>query len=228
MSEYFSKLNSLGTNVKFELDLSSYATKTDLENATGADTSHFAKKTDLDNLKSDVDKLDIDKLKNVPSNLSSLKSKVGKLDIGKLETTPVDLSKLSDVVKNDVVKKTEYSELVKKFNNISTTDTSNLVKKTDYNTKNIEIENKMNDHDDAKYVPTQEFNKLTADNFTARLIQANLASKNDIANFVNKTDFDSKLVRLNKRINSNKTKHVLLENELNNYWKKLKQCQQKD
>ena len=98
MSEYFSKLNSLGTNVKFELDLSSYATKTDLKNATGSDTSHFAKKTDLANLKSDVDKLDIDKLKNVPSNLSSLKSKVGKLDIGKLETTPVDLSKLSDVV----------------------------------------------------------------------------------------------------------------------------------
>ena len=58
--------------------------------------------------------MDIDRLKNVPSNLSSLKSKVDKLDIGKLETTPVDLSKLSNIVKNDVVKRTEYNKLVKK------------------------------------------------------------------------------------------------------------------
>ena len=57
--------------------------------------------------KSNVDKLDIDKLKNVPSNLSNLKSKVDNLDVDKLVPVPVDLSKLSDVVKNDV-KKTEY------------------------------------------------------------------------------------------------------------------------
>ena len=84
------------------------------------------KKTGVANLKSDVDKLDIDKLKNVPSGLNSLKSKVDKIDIAKLETTPVDLSKLSNVVKNDVVKKTKYNDLVKKVNNISTTNTSNL------------------------------------------------------------------------------------------------------
>ena len=65
--------------------------------------------TDLASLKSDVDQLDIDKLKNVPNNLSNLKNKVDKLGIGKLVTTPVDLSKLSNVVKNDVVKKTEYN-----------------------------------------------------------------------------------------------------------------------
>ena len=58
--------------------------------------------------------MDIDKLKNVPNNLSSLKSKVDKLEIGKLETTPADLSKLSNIVKNDVVKRTEYNKLVKK------------------------------------------------------------------------------------------------------------------
>ena len=57
MSEYFPKPNSLGANVKVELDLSSYETKTDLKNATGVDTSSFAKKTDLVNLKSYVDKL---------------------------------------------------------------------------------------------------------------------------------------------------------------------------
>ena len=63
------------------------------------DTSDFAKKTALANLKSDVDKLDIDKLKNVPSNLSNLKSKVDKVDVHKLVPVPVDLGKLSDVVK---------------------------------------------------------------------------------------------------------------------------------
>ena len=62
-------------NIEIEVDLSNYATKADLKNATGADTSEFAKKTDLASLKSDVDKLDIAKLKNVPSGLSSLKVK---------------------------------------------------------------------------------------------------------------------------------------------------------
>ena len=67
MSEYFPKPKLLRANVKTELDLSNYATK-DLKNATGVDTLDFAKKTDLANLKSDVDKLDINKLKTVPTN----------------------------------------------------------------------------------------------------------------------------------------------------------------
>ena len=92
MSEYFPKPNFLE------------ARNTDLKNAARVDTSDFAKKTDLANLKSDVDKLGIDKLKNVPTNLSNLKSKVDKLDVDKLVPVPVDLSKLSDVVKNDVIK----------------------------------------------------------------------------------------------------------------------------
>ena len=94
--------------MKVELDLSNYATKTDLKNATGIDTSSFAKKVDLANLKSNVDKLDIDKLKNVPTNLSNLKSKVDKLDVDKLVSVPVNLSKLRVEVKNDVVKKDMY------------------------------------------------------------------------------------------------------------------------
>ena len=99
MSENFPEPKSLGGRVKVELDLSNYATKTNLKNATGVDTLSFAKKTDLANLKSDVDKLDIDKLKNVPTNLNNLKGKVNKLDVDKLVPVPVDLSKLSDVVK---------------------------------------------------------------------------------------------------------------------------------
>ena len=105
MSEYFPETKSLAANVKIELDLSNYATKTDLKNAAGVDTSNFTKKTDLANLKSDVDKLDIDKLKNVPRNLSNLKSKVDKLDVDKLVTVPVDLSKPRGVVKIILLRK---------------------------------------------------------------------------------------------------------------------------
>ena len=81
MSEYFPEPKSSGERMKVELDLSNYATKSDLKNATGFDKSKFAREVDLANLKSDVDKLDIDTLKNVPSNLNNLKSKVGKLDV---------------------------------------------------------------------------------------------------------------------------------------------------
>ena len=87
------------------------------------------------NLKPDLDKLDIGKLKIVPSRLNSLKSKADKWDIGKLETTPFDLSTLSNVVKNDVVKKTKYNEIIEKFDTVQATDTSNLVKKSWSNTK---------------------------------------------------------------------------------------------
>ena len=105
MSKYFPK-----PNVKVDLDLSNYATKTNLKNAADADTSKCPKKVDLASLKSNVDKLDIDKLKTVPTNLSNLKSKVYKLDVRKLVPVPVDLSKLSDAVKNGVAKKDVYQE----------------------------------------------------------------------------------------------------------------------
>ena len=59
---------------------------------------------------------------------------------------------------------------------------------------------KKNDHDHDKYITTQEFNKLTSGNFAARPAQANSASKNDIANFINKTDFDDKLKNLKKKV----------------------------
>ena len=105
MNEYFTQPISSRGRVKDELDLFYYATKVDLQNATGVDKSKFAKKVNLANLKSDVDKLDIDKLKNIPSNLSNLKSRVDQLDVDKLVRVPVDLSILSDAVKNDAVEK---------------------------------------------------------------------------------------------------------------------------
>ena len=76
MGEYCQKLKFLGANVKFQLDFGNYATKADLKSATGANTSDFAEKTDLANSKYHVDKLNVDKLKYLPSNLSQLKSKV--------------------------------------------------------------------------------------------------------------------------------------------------------
>ena len=95
------------SKIRVELDLSSYATKSDLQKVTSVNTSKFTKKVDLANLKSDVNDLVIDNLK----------------------TVPVDLSKLSNLVKNDVFKRTLNDELVKNVIVIQTIDTSDLVKK---------------------------------------------------------------------------------------------------
>ena len=83
---------------------------------------------------------------------------------------------------------------------------SRLVKKTHSNTKITEIEKKLSDHNHDKYITTPEFNTLAADVFNARLAQANL---------ITKTDFDAKLSSLNRKITQNKSKHLLVENELN-------------
>ena len=114
-------------NIKVEFDFSNYAIKSNVKNAAAVGRWTFAKKVDSIGLKSNIDKPDIDQSEKVPSGWNSLKSKVDKLDIGKLETTPVDLSKFSDLVKNDVVTRTEYDELVKLVIVFKTTDTSNLV-----------------------------------------------------------------------------------------------------
>ena len=145
MSQSFPKpFNShFGDSIKVKNDLGNNATKKDIKNISQVDTSIFALKTNLTSLKTEFDKLDMDKLVPVPS----------------------DLSKLSNVVKNDVVKKTAYYKLVAKVDNIDTSDfelktkyntdktkfenkildTSGLVKKTNYNTKITELENKIPD-----------------------------------------------------------------------------------
>ena len=77
MSQYFPKpYEPFGGDINVKVDLSNYATKSDLKNATGIDTSKLAAKSDLVSLKAEVDKLDIDKLKSAPTNLTNLKSKV--------------------------------------------------------------------------------------------------------------------------------------------------------
>ena len=87
---YYPSYKSSSNNIKVELDLTNYATKTDLNNITRVDTSSFASKTNLAVLKTEVDRIDVDKLK----------------------TAPVDLAKLTNAVKNDVVKKTDYNAKV--------------------------------------------------------------------------------------------------------------------
>ena len=109
--------------------MSNYATKSDLKDATGIDTSKLAAKSDLVSLKTEVDKLDIDKLKYVPINSSNLRIKLDKLDIDKLTPVPVNLSKLSNVVKNEeIVKKTEYNDKIKNVDD-KIPDFTNLITK---------------------------------------------------------------------------------------------------
>ena len=87
---YYPPYKSSSNNVKVELDLTNYAAKADLKNITHVDVSSFASKTNLAALKTEIDKIDADKLK----------------------TTPIDLDRLSNLVKNDVVKKTDYNAKV--------------------------------------------------------------------------------------------------------------------
>ena len=158
MSQYFPKpYEAFGGDINVKVDLSNYATKADIKNISYVDTSSFALKTNLANLKTEEDKLDIDKLKPLPD----------------------DVSKLRNVVTNEVVKKTDYNakitDLENKFpdisnlatktalTNLSNTvpDISTLIKKSDYDTKIREIEN--------KYVSNTGFD--------SKLTQANVITK---------------------------------------------------
>ena len=130
--------------------MSNSATKSDLNNVPGFDTSDFAKNIDFACLTLDFYRLYIDKL----------------------QTTFVDLYELSNVVEKQVAKRDLYHELVKKGNAIRTIGTSDLVKKATYNTKIYEIEKKVPDHD--KYIATQKFNKLMSKSFAAKLKRAKM------------------------------------------------------
>ena len=120
MSQYFPKpYEPFGGDNNVKVDLSNYATKTDMKYVSHIDTSSFALKP----------------------NLASLKTKVEKLDINKLVPVPVDLNKLSDVVKNDVVRKPAYDKVVAKVNSI---DTSGFVLETKHDTDEKELKEKIN------------------------------------------------------------------------------------
>ena len=135
MSQYFPRpYEPFGRYITVKVHLSNYATKTDIKNISHVDTSNFALKSNLASLKTEVDKLDIDKLKILPDNLRNLKDKVDKLDIEELNPVPVDLSKLSNAVKNEIVKKTEHNAKIKSIED-KIPDITNLTTKTILNTK---------------------------------------------------------------------------------------------
>ena len=240
MSQYFLKpFRSFGGNIN--VDLPNYATKTDLKNVTHVDTSSFPLKTNLASLKTEIDKLNIDKLAPVPA----------------------DLSKLSDVVKNDVVKKAAYDKLAVKVNNI---DTSDFVLKAKYQKDKTELEKKIPDLTDfVKKIKFTELGNKIPDVSTLATKTAlsavkkkkpngsSLVKKTDYytkiselekkltdhnhdkyittpefntlaasvfnarlaqANLITKIDFDAKLSGLNRIITSNKSIHLLVENKL--------------
>ena len=180
MSHYVPKpFRNFGANINIKVDLSNYPTKTDLKYVTHVDTSSSALKTNLANLKTEFDKLDIDKL--VP--------------------VPVDLSKLSAVVKNDVVKKDVYDKLVAKVNNI---DTSDLVLKTNYQTDKTELENKIPDVSDfVKIAKLIEFENKIPDVSSLATKAAVTAVDNkipDVSTLVKKTDYNTKITEIEKNL----------------------------
>ena len=120
MSQYFPKpYEPFGGDINVKVDLSNYATKTDLKNVSHVDVSSFALKP----------------------NLASLKTEVNKLDLRKLQTVPADLAKLSNKLANDVIAKTQFSIFVSKVHSIDTTD---FVKNTKYEKDGSDFEDKIN------------------------------------------------------------------------------------
>ena len=196
MSQYFPKpYEPFGGDINVKVDLSNYATKADIKNISHVDTSSFALKT----------------------NLANLKTKVDKLDINKLVPVPTDLSKLSNVVKNDVVKKTVYDKLVAKVNVI---DTSDLVLKIKYNADKTELENKIPSVSDfvkeAKF--TELENKIPDVNNLARKT-ALTAIENKIpsvSNLVKKTDYDTKVKEIENELNNHNHNNILILKSLIN------------
>ena len=228
MSQCFPKpYEPFGGDINLKVDLSNYATKTDLKNMLHIDISSYALKSNLASLKTEVDKLDIDKLKPVP----------------------VNLAKLSNVVKNDVVKKPENDKLVNKVNAI---DATNIVSRTKYEKGGSDFEDKINKIDkkmpDVKdLVKKTDFNSkitevegkipsirglATSSALTALKNKipdvSRLATKSaltdvknkipDATNLVTKTKLNAKLKAISDRVTKNKSKDLLLDNKL----KKLK------
>ena len=199
MSQYFPKpYEPFGEDINVKIDLSNYAAKAAIKNISHVDTSSFASK----------------------SNSASLKTEVDKLGIDKLVPVPVDLSKLSDIVKNNIVKKTVYDKLVAKVNTIDTSgfvlktkydtdkselekqiaDTGGLVKKTDYNTKITEIEGKIPD-------------VISLATKTALIAVENELPS--VSNLVKKTDYNTKITEIENKLNNNNHDEYITTQEFN-------------
>ena len=171
------------------------------------------------------------------NNLAALKTEVDNIDTDKLKTVPNDLAKLSNVVKNDVVKKTGYNTLKNKVDAI---DTSGFVKRAKFTTDTNALDDKIDKIE--KKIPiisglatkSSVFRLITEqENYTDKVkkkipVISGLATASaltavenkipDITSLITKTDFDAKLKNISHRVTNNKSKDLLLDNEL----KKLK------
>ena len=204
-SQYFPPYGSSSNNIKVELDLSSYPTKTDLKNITHVDVSSYASKVNLAALKTEVDKIDTDKLKTVPD----------------------DLAKLSNVVKNDVVKKTDYNTKVTSIESQIAGVTKNtldnlgdITKRKAFDTSNFVLKTKL-----ASDVTTLENKIDTVDKKIPDI--SGLAPKTSLTSYLQTATFNSKVTEVENKIKytdiiakSANTKANTIRSDLTGYAKK--------
>ena len=178
MSTYYPSYKSSSQNIKVELDLANYPTKTDSKNITHVDVSSYASKTNLAALKSEVDKIDVDELK----------------------TTPADLAKLRNVVKNDVVKKTDYSTKVTSIEaqiaglTKNTVDNlADITKLKAADTSNFVLKTKL-----ASDVTTLKNNIDTVDKKIPDI--SGLATKTSLTSYLQTATFNSKVTAVENKI----------------------------
>ena len=205
MSQYFPPYNNSSENIKVELDLSTYATKKDINDITHVDVSGFASKT----------------------NLAALKTEVNKINAVKLKTVPVDLAKLSNVVKNEVVKKTDYNTKVTSIENQiagvikNTVDNlADITKLKAVNTNNFVLKTKL-----ASDVTTLENKIDTVDKKIPDI--SGLATKTSLTSYLQTAALNSKVTQVENKIKSAdimaktaNTKENTIRRDLTGYAKK--------
>ena len=199
MSRYYPPYKSSSSNIKVELDLTNYATKTDLKNIIHTDVSSFASKTNLAALKTEVDKINVDKSKTIPD----------------------DLAKLSNVVKNEVVKKTDFNA-------------GNYVTRTKFSTDTNALDDKIDKID--KKIPnvsnlaTKSSVTILVRNLDDRIDKLKIndyAKKTSLTNYMLTSTFNSKSTEVENKIKdtdiiakSAVTKENSIKSDLNDYAKK--------
>ena len=187
MSQYYPPYRSSRNNIKVELDLANYATKTDLNNITHVDVSSFASKTNLAALKTEVDKIDADKLK----------------------TAPTDLAKLTNAVEHDVVKKTDYNTKVTSIE----AQIAGLTKNTVDNLTDV---TKLKVIDTNSFVTRTKFSADTnalddkIDGVEKKIPDiSGLATKTSIHDYAKKADYVSN-ASLTSQLNNLKSQHIAI------------------
>ena len=192
MSAYYPPYRSSTSNIKVELDLSNYATKDDVKNITHVDVTSYATKTNLSALKTEVDKIDVDKLKTVADNLAIL----------------------SNVVKNEVVKKTDFSVDTYVTRNKFSTDTNALDDKID------KVEKKI---PDVSSLETKRNVTTLVNNLNNRIDNLKIneyAKKTSLSGYILTSTFNTKSTELGNEIKDAVTKANTVESDLNDYAKK--------